>query len=297
MTEQRAEFVALAQQPGATRLALCRAFRIAIGDRLQVAAALLSRGAVGLAGPLTAAPSQSGCIPSRPSSGRCWPCARSIPPGAAARLRELLVRFVWRITRQVLVTPPPSPLILKRPRSARVPPMANRPADPGSLIALRASLIETQQWQMDFKSGWPCGAGQLPSLDDPRRPLALQASAWSTDRISAPPPCEAHLITAFQRYGLPDRLLIDNGSPWGNHPAYPYTPLTVWQRRLGHRRQPQPAVPPADPGQGRALPRHPAARPRAAAAAPRSGQLAVPLRCVAAGVQPGAAPTRRWPWR
>jgi len=43
----------------------------------------------------------------------------------------------------------------------------------------------------------------------------------------------AHLSTAFQRYGLPDRLLVDNGSPWGNHPAHPYTPLTVWLRRLG----------------------------------------------------------------
>lgn len=43
----------------------------------------------------------------------------------------------------------------------------------------------------------------------------------------------AHLGTAFQRCGLPDRLLVDNGSPWGNHPAHPYTPLTVWLRRLG----------------------------------------------------------------
>ena len=51
--------------------------------------------------------------------------------------------------------------------------------------------------------------------------------------ISAPPRSAAHLVTAFQRYGLPDRLLVDNGSPWGNHPAHPYTPLTVWLRRLG----------------------------------------------------------------
>ena len=37
----------------------------------------------------------------------------------------------------------------------------------------------------------------------------------------------AHLIATFQHYGLPDRLLVDNGSPWGNHPAHPYTPIDM----------------------------------------------------------------------
>ena len=40
-------------------------------------------------------------------------------------------------------------------------------------------------------------------------------------------------MTTCQRYGLPDRLLVDNGSPWGSRPAHPSTPLTVWLRRLG----------------------------------------------------------------
>ena len=37
----------------------------------------------------------------------------------------------------------------------------------------------------------------------------------------------AHLIATFQHYGLPDRLLVDNSSPWGNHPAHPYTPIDM----------------------------------------------------------------------
>ena len=40
-------------------------------------------------------------------------------------------------------------------------------------------------------------------------------------------------MTTCQRYRLPDRLLVDNGSPWGSRPAHPSTPLTVCLRRLG----------------------------------------------------------------
>ena len=87
-------------------------------------------------------------------------------------------------------------------------------------------------WQMDFKAGWPCGAGRchpLTILDDHSR-YALGLVACPNQRTAT---VRTHLITAFQHYGLPDRLLVDNGSPWGNHPAHPYTPLTVWLRRLG----------------------------------------------------------------
>ncbi len=37
----------------------------------------------------------------------------------------------------------------------------------------------------------------------------------------------------FRRYGLPDRLLVDNGSPWGSDAAHQDTPLTVWLWRVG----------------------------------------------------------------
>ncbi len=36
------------------------------------------------------------------------------------------------------------------------------------------------------------------------------------------------LITAFRRYGLPEQLITDNGSPWGDGPGNPFTPLGVW---------------------------------------------------------------------
>ena len=44
---------------------------------------------------------------------------------------------------------------------------------------------------------------------------------------------QAALTATFRRYGLPDTLLADNGSPRGCDGAHPYTPLTVWLLRLG----------------------------------------------------------------
>ena len=40
-------------------------------------------------------------------------------------------------------------------------------------------------------------------------------------------------MPTFERYGLPRRMVFDNGSPWGNGPGDPYTPLGVWLLRLG----------------------------------------------------------------
>ena len=40
-------------------------------------------------------------------------------------------------------------------------------------------------------------------------------------------PVQAHLIAPFRRYGLPARLLMGNGAPWGDRAGRPFTPLTV----------------------------------------------------------------------
>ena len=45
----------------------------------------------------------------------------------------------------------------------------------------------------------------------------------------------AQLIRAFQRYGLPECMLCDNGSPWGGHGRARWTRLGVWLLRLGIR--------------------------------------------------------------
>lgn len=43
------------------------------------------------------------------------------------------------------------------------------------------------------------------------------------------------LIDCFRRYGLPHRMTMDNGSPWGNDQFNDLTPLTAWLIHLGIR--------------------------------------------------------------
>lgn len=87
-------------------------------------------------------------------------------------------------------------------------------------------------WQMDFKGHFAHDAGRchpLTVLDDCSR-FSLCLAACANQRTAT---VEACLIPTFERYGLPEALLVDNGSPWGNGPDDPYTPLVVWLLRLG----------------------------------------------------------------
>jgi hypothetical protein len=44
---------------------------------------------------------------------------------------------------------------------------------------------------------------------------------------------QEHLCRTFRRYGLPHRILADNGCPWGSCGNEAYTKLEVWLIRLG----------------------------------------------------------------
>ncbi len=87
-------------------------------------------------------------------------------------------------------------------------------------------------WQMDFKGEFKLPQGRcypLTVLDDHSRfALAVQACAQPTTTIT-----EAALIAVFRRYGLPDWITCDNGSPWGSGGRSRYTKLCVWLLRLG----------------------------------------------------------------
>ena len=87
-------------------------------------------------------------------------------------------------------------------------------------------------WQMDFKGEFKLPQGHcypLTILDDHSRfAIALQACARNTRNIT-----QAALIQVFRRYGLPDRITCDNGSPWGSRGRGYYTGLGVWLMRLG----------------------------------------------------------------
>jgi transposase InsO family protein len=87
-------------------------------------------------------------------------------------------------------------------------------------------------WQMDFKGHFAMQQGRchpLTVLDDHSRfNVVLQACV--NERTYT---VQAALTNAFRHYGLPDRMTMDNGSPWGSDRLHDLTPLTAWLIRLG----------------------------------------------------------------
>jgi transposase InsO family protein len=88
-------------------------------------------------------------------------------------------------------------------------------------------------WQMDFKGWVTLVHGErchpLTIVDDHSRfAPCLQACA---DQQSGT--VQSHLVTTFRRYGLPEAMFVDNGSPWGDASGERWTRLGVWLLKLG----------------------------------------------------------------
>jgi len=84
-------------------------------------------------------------------------------------------------------------------------------------------------WQMDFK-GWigladGARCHPLTIIDDHSRYVPC-LKACADQRGST---VQDHLVTTFRRYGLPDAVFVDNGTPWGEG----WTRLGVWLLKLG----------------------------------------------------------------
>jgi transposase InsO family protein len=91
-------------------------------------------------------------------------------------------------------------------------------------------------WQMDFKGHFTTAAGRchpLTVLDDHSR-FALELRACADEGYQT---VQNALTTVFRRYGLPWRMTMDNGHPWGVYleGRCRWTRLTVWLLRLGVR--------------------------------------------------------------
>jgi transposase InsO family protein len=86
--------------------------------------------------------------------------------------------------------------------------------------------------QIDFKGSFQTGQGRcypLTMIDDHSR-FSQILKACTNEQTET---VRAHLIDAFRRFGLPKRMNMDNGNPWGNPTGDRYTKLTVWLIRLG----------------------------------------------------------------
>ena len=82
-------------------------------------------------------------------------------------------------------------------------------------------------WQMDFKGDVAFGGGRLHPLtvvDDHSRYAVVLQAADNERHLTVQNAVQA----AFERYGLPDVILADNGSPWGDSGAQKLTKFDVW---------------------------------------------------------------------
>jgi transposase InsO family protein len=86
-------------------------------------------------------------------------------------------------------------------------------------------------WQVDFKGHFAMSQGRcypLCALDDHSRYNVILAACADQQEQTV----QGHLTAAFRRFGLPQAVLWDNGSPWGSTGGE-YTALDVWLLRLG----------------------------------------------------------------
>jgi transposase InsO family protein len=88
-------------------------------------------------------------------------------------------------------------------------------------------------WQMDFK-GWITLANgmrchPLTMVDDHSR-YALCLAACANEQSAT---VQDRLEATFRRYGLPDAMFVDNGTPWGDASGERWTRLGVWLLKLG----------------------------------------------------------------
>ena len=228
MSDLKQEFVVLARAEGANVRALCRGFGISPKTGYKWLARFASLGSAGLA----ERPRRPVLSPAR--SGEATEQAvlelRREHPAWGGR------KIAAALERRGVDAPAPSTVtaILRR-----------HGVELGGFGGGAAPFIRFEHaqpndlWQMDFKGHVAMVQGRLHPLtvldDHSRFSVALQACAnQTTETVKAP------LIRAFRRYGLPLCMMMDNGSPWGDGPGSPFTPLGVFLIeqgiRIGHSR-------------------------------------------------------------
>jgi len=109
--------------------------------------------------------------------------------------------------------------------------------DPGESVKHKAFIRFEHEhpndlWQLDFKGHFAMRNGRchpLTALDDHSRYNILLCACGNETNETA----KQGLIGAFRQYGLPLRINMDNGPPWGNKIYKELTAFTVWLIQLG----------------------------------------------------------------
>jgi transposase InsO family protein len=219
----RYELVKLAEQEGLSIRELCRRFRVSAPTGYKWMKRFAREGMAGL----------------EDRSHRPHRQPRRSSAELEQRVVELRRRYpVWgpRKLRKLLSDAMPAPLpsvstvssILRRHNLLA----AGAPAGNGAAHRRFEYAAPNELWQMDFKGHFALRHGRchpLTVLDDHSR-FAVGLSACANEReVTA----RQRLSAVFRTYGLPLRILADNGPPFGTAGTEAYSSLEVWLMRLG----------------------------------------------------------------
>ena len=217
----RTEFVALAQRPENTLTELCRRFGISRTTAYKwLARAQASE-------PLNDRSKRPHSSPRKTSAEleeRVIALRDQFPAWGGRKLSKVLER-----DQHLDVAPSTVTHILRRHGRLQSPPHAT--PQPWMRFEHEAP---NELWQMDFKGPVQVGrvrCDPLTVLDDHSRFNLVLGT--NTDMCGHT--VQQWLTEAFQRYGLPRRMNMDNGSPWGvaNGNSRHLSAFTIWLVRLG----------------------------------------------------------------
>jgi transposase InsO family protein len=219
---QRLEFVTLAMAEGANMRRLCRRF----GISRRIGYKWLRRFQAGGAQALEDRSRRPRSSPKRTSHSIEEAILATRDAHSAWGARKIRARLE---AQGVVGLPSVSTITAILRRNGRVDPDESEKHKPWQRFeAAEANCL----WQMDFKGHFRVSQVRchpLTILDDHSRYL-LGLCACANERWRT---VQEQLTGVFRRYGLPERMLVDNGSPWGSDEVYQDTPLTVWLMRLG----------------------------------------------------------------
>ena len=222
----RSEFVLLARQEGANVRQLCRRFNISPSTAYKWLSRFEKSGAEGLNN-RSRRPKTS---PKR--------CADEVEKQILTASQEYAAWGARKLKRVLedegAVMPSVSTVHAVLQRHSRVDPKA---AEIKPFIRFEHEA-PNDLWQMDFKGHISLAQGRchpLTVLDDHSRFSLCIAACINEQRGTV----QEHLIRVFRRHGLPLRMTMDNGSPWGDQTGV-YTALEVWLMsqgiKVGHSR-------------------------------------------------------------
>jgi transposase InsO family protein len=219
--DQRREFVRLAMQEGANRRALCRRF----GISPQTGYKWLDRFAAG--DEELADRSRRPHKSPEQSSAETEAAVLAVRDAHPAWGARKIVRCLKRDRKK---SPAFSTTYEILRRNGRIDAAAGTGGQPYQRFEKPAPNL---LWQMDFK-GWVALASgtkchPLTMVDDHSR-FALCIAACANEQSTM---VQGHLETTLRRYGLPDAIFVDNGSPWGDASGARWTRLGVWLLKLG----------------------------------------------------------------